>query len=349
MQNLDGWKKYILNIGRHKGVIALGIVFVLCILFSPTSGGSILIRSLFSSGATGSIRFLSMENHASVFRDVSEIGILATGMTLVIITAGIDLSVGSVLALTAVFFSFVLLKCKFHTVPAVVLTLCIGAGAGAICGFLIARFRIQPFIATLAMMVSARGVAKWIFQGSKVQSELIQVNGVDVRDTPWIFDWLGGRIFDDQVTIVSIIFLITILAFHLILAHTAFGRSLYAIGGGEEAARLSGINITTVKTTAYLICGLLAGLAGMCHAAQDTYGNPDAGQMYELKAIAAVVIGGTSLMGGRGGMFQTFLGVMIIGYLENILRLNNVDSHIRLVVQGAIIVAAVLIQQPKKH
>jgi simple sugar transport system permease protein len=139
-----------------------------------------------------------------------------------------------------------------------------------------------------------------------------------------------------------------LLFFHLVVAHTPFGRALYAIGGNEEAARLSGIPVQRVKTLAYVICGFLAALAGICHAAQDTYGNPDAGMMYELSAIAAVVIGGTSLMGGRGGMLLTLVGVMIIGYIENILRINNVAYHIRLVAQGAIIVAAVLVQQRRR-
>ena len=137
-------------------------------------------------------------------------------------------------------------------------------------------------------------------------------------------------------------------AAHIFMSHTRLGRYIYAVGGNEEAARLSGIRVKTVKTMAYVLCGLLAGLAGMCQAAQDTYGNPDAGIMYELSAIAAVVIGGTSLMGGRGGMGFTLIGVMIIGFIENILRLHNVPSHKGQVVMGALIVIAVLIQQRRR-
>ena len=317
---------------RYRGLLALVFVFLLCMIFSPRSRGALI--------------FLSIDNQANVLRAISEIGILATGMTLVIITAGIDLSVGSVLGMCTTVFAFFLIRWNLSTVPSMLFTLSAGALAGFICGMLIAFPRVQPFVATLAMMVSARGVAKWISRGEKIQAELVSTkDGGLVREVPSAFEWIGARVFDDNIAVVSIVFIATLLLFHLVLAHTTFGRALYAIGGNEEAARLSGIRVKTVKVLAYTLCGLLAGLAGICHAAQDTYGNPDAGLMYELSAIAAVVIGGTSLMGGRGGMLLTLVGVLIIGYIENILRLNNVEYHIRLVIQGAIIVAAVLIQR----
>ena len=317
--------------------MALAAVFLLGVLFSPRGR------------ADGTLIFLTLENQANVLRAIAEIGLLATGMTLVIITAGIDLSVGSVLGMCATLFAFFLIRWQISTVPALVLTLAAGGAAGFLCGFLTAWFRIQPFVATLAMMVSARGAAKWISEGEKIMSELKnRSDGTVYREVPAAFEWLGARVFHDRIAVVSLVFLATLLLGHLLLAHTPFGRALYAVGGNEEAARLSGIRVRTVKTLAYTICGLLAALAGICHAAQDTYGNPDAGLMYELSAIAAVVIGGTSLMGGRGGMLLTLVGVLIIGYIENLLRINNVAYHIRLVVQGAIIVAAVLIQKRRQ-
>ncbi len=323
------------RLDRYRGMFALLAVFVLCILFSPRHESTLI--------------FLSLENQSNVLRAVSEIGLLATGMTLVILCAGIDLSVGSLVGLCSTAFAFFLLRWNLAAFPSIILALLAGGVAGLICGLLISIFRIQPFVATLAMMVSARGVAKWISEGEKIMSELKTMpDGTVVRHVPPVFEWLGARVFNEQIAVVSIVFLGNIFLFHIVLAHTPFGRAIYAIGGNEEAARLSGIRVKTVKTCAYLICGLLAGLAGICHAAQDTYGNPDAGIMYELSAIAAVVIGGTSLMGGRGGMFLTFIGVLIIGYIENILRLRNIPYEIRLVIQGAIIVAAVLIQRRKQ-
>jgi ribose transport system permease protein len=332
------WKAWMTRLDPYRGILALAVVFLLCILFSPRSRTD-----------PGTLIFLTVDNLTNVFRVISVFGLLATGMTLVIITAGIDLSVGSLVGLCATLFSFLLFRWELGPAPSILLTLGGGAACGLLSGLLISVFRIQPFVATLAMMVSARGAAKWISEGEKIMSRIRTLpDGTVERDPVPVFEWLGARIFDDSIAVVSILFLITIVVFHLILSHTPFGRALFAIGGNEEAARLSGIRVKTVKTMAYVLCGLLAGLAGMCQAAQDTYGNPDAGIMYELSAIAAVVIGGTSLMGGRGGMGFTLIGVMIIGFIENILRLHNVESHKGQVVMGALIVIAVLLQQ-RRH
>jgi len=178
---------------------------------------------------------------------------------------------------------------------------------------------------------------------------VLMPDGTAVRQDPQLFDQLGGRLPQTEVFVVTLIFLVVILLGWFLLSQTAFGRALYAIGGNEEASRLSGIRVRRLKTLAYTICGGLAGLAGVLHVCQVRQGDPDAGQMYELDAIAAVVIGGTSLAGGRGGMLLTLIGVLIIGYIDQILSLNNVQYPKRLVTKGAIIVAAVLIQQRRKR
>lgn len=332
MIDADRWKFVMRRLEPYRGLLALAVVFVLCILFS--------LNKMTRDGVP---TFLTLNNQANVLRDMSEVGILAVGMTLVIITAGIDLSVGSVLAMCSMVFAAFLMQMSAPTFPSMLLGLLTGALSGLVCGFLITFFRIQPFVATLAMMVSARGVAKWVNHGEKI---FLILPG-EAQSTP--VDWLDTRVLGDKVAVVSIIFIGTLFFFHFVLAHTPFGRSLYAIGGNEEAARLSGIRVRITKTSTYMICGFLAGLCGILHAAQATQGDPDAGIMYELDAIAAVVIGGTSLMGGRGGMLQTLVGVLIIGYIKNILRINNVSDEVRQVIQGAIIIAAVLIQQRRRQ
>lgn len=290
--------------------------------------------------------FHKWSTHRDMLRQISEHGILACGMTIVILTAGIDLSVGSVLGLVAVLSSLLSIHWGWYPILAVPVCLAIGAGCGGLSGGIIARFGVQPFIATLAMMVFARGLAKYVSGGQKISQSVQHPDGTfDYVDLPYLFEVLDARVLGGNVSVVTVIFLLCILLTWILLSRTLLGRHLYAIGGNEEAARLSGVPVARTKIVAYALCGLFAAVAGICHAAQEYQGDPEAGVAYELTAIAIVVIGGTNLMGGRGGILLTLLGTLTIGYLEKILSINAVGEASRLMLTGAIIVAAVLLQR----
>ncbi|NCC52010.1 MAG: ABC transporter permease [Spartobacteria bacterium] len=293
--------------------------------------------------------FFKWGTHRDMLRHVSVFGILACGMTLVIITAGIDLSVGSLLGMVAVAFSIVTMQWGWSPGIAIPACLLMGAAAGALSGGLIAQFSIQPFIATLAMMVFARGIAKWISGGQKISTAVRQADGAYAYvPAPEIFDRLNARIFGGNVAVVTIIFLACVLVSYILLSRLRWGRYLYALGGNEAAARLSGVPVKAMKILAYAVCGFFAAVAGICQAAQELQGDPEAGASYELTAIAIVVIGGTSLMGGRGGVGLTLLGAMTIGYLQKILSINAVGEATRLMLTGVIIIGAVLFQRSSR-
>jgi ribose transport system permease protein len=277
------------------------------------------------------------------------IGILACGMTLVIITAGIDLSVGSVLGLNAVLFALLSLRLAWSPLLTVCTCLIVGTACGALSGSVIAWFRMQPFIATLAMMVLARGVAKSISGGEKISSAALQADGTYVyMDLPQFFQRVDHKVLGGNVAVVTLIFLGCIVVCWILLAKLRWGRYLYAIGANEEAARLSGVPTGPVKLLAYSLSGAFAAVAGICQAVQEQQGDPEAGMTYELSAIAMVVIGGTSLMGGRGRIAFTLLGTLTVGYLEKILSINAVSEASRLILTGVIIVAAVLLQRKSR-
>ncbi len=290
--------------------------------------------------------FHKVGTHRDALRQASIYGILACGMTLVIITGGIDLAVGSVLGLVAVCFSLMTIHWGWSPWTAVLLCLAVGAACGGVSGSLTAGFRVQPFIATLAMMVFARGLAKWVSDGMKISTAVQNPDGTyRYVEVPDVFKAIDSQILGDNLSMVSVIFLICVVAAWIALARHRWGRELYAIGGNEEAARLSGVPVVTSKTLAYMASGALAAVAGMCHAAQAQQGDPEAGVTYELTAIAIVVIGGTNLMGGRGGIGLTLIGTLTIGYLDKILSINAVPEAGRLMLTGTIIVAAVLTQK----
>lgn len=294
--------------------------------------------------------FFKWSTHRDMLRMVSVFGILSCGMTLVIITGGIDLSVGSILALVAVVFSLLTIHLAWPWLVVVVVCLGLGAACGVGSGLLVARFGIQPFIATLAMMVFARGIAKWISGGQKISTAVLQPGGAyNYVAVPQIFKFIDSKVFYDNVSVVTLVFLACLVVSWLILVKLRPGRYIYAIGGNEEAAKLSGVPVAAIKIFAYGVCGLFCAVAGLCHAAQEQQGDPEAGIGYELSAIAMVVIGGTSLAGGRGGIWLTLLGVLVIGYLEKILSINAVGEDKRLMLTGAIIVAAVLLQKTRKE
>jgi ribose transport system permease protein len=310
---------------------ALIIVFVLGLIFN-------------ADGA-----FYKWGTHRDMLRAVSVYGILACGMTLVIITGGIDLSVGSIIAFTAVCFSMFMIHRGWSALAAVLVCLALGTGCGMVSGAVVAKFRIQPFIATLAMMVFARGMAKWVSGGQKISTAVLQPDGsYQYVDVPGFFNAINAKILGDNMTVVTVIFLVCLAVSYILLTKLRYGRYLYAIGGNEEAARLSGVPIIASKLLAYSVCGFFCAVGGICQAAQELQGDPEAGNGYELSAISMVVIGGTSLAGGRGSMWLTLIGVLTIGYLEKILSINAVGEDKRLMLTGAIIVAAVLLQKTKK-
>lgn len=326
--------KIITTLSPLRGVLALAAVFVLGICFSPRIPG------------THWPLFLTFQTQKDILFEYAEYGMLATGMTLVILSGGIDLSVSSVLGVTAVLFS--LLVIGFGWSPLVAVLACAIAGliAGSINGTIISKFKMQPFVATLAMMVAARGVAKLITGGMKVMpgaESWYKVQG----DSPRFFDVMTTPVRGIGLQPITLMFLAGILIMFLVVRYTKFGRQIYAIGGNEEATRLSGVQVDRTKIAAYALCGCLAAMAGVANACRMQLGDPEAGFTYELDAIAAVVIGGTSLMGGRGGVIFTLIGTLIIGYIGKILSINAVPEAGRLLAKGGIIVVAVLIQQRK--
>ena len=333
-------KKHIRHIlgvlGSFRGIAALVVVFLLGVIYTP--------KSL----TTGWPIFLTLRTQSDILFEYAEYGILATGMTLVILAGGIDLSVGSVLGFSATFFSLLMIGYGWSPVAAIIAAVITGGLLGSVNGFIISRFKMQPFVVTLAMMVAARGAAKWISGGIKVQPGAKAWYAIQ-GGSPDFYAWMTTRLPGIGLQPITLMFIINIVLMLLVVRYTRFGRHLYAIGGNEEAARLSGIQISWSKVAAYALCGAMAALAGISNATRLELGDPEAGFTYELDAIAAVVIGGTSLMGGRGGMFFTLIGTLIIGYINKILSINNVEEAFRLLAKGGIIVAAVLIQQRRSE
>jgi ribose/xylose/arabinose/galactoside ABC-type transport system permease subunit len=272
--------------------------------------------------------FLSTANLINILRQYSPIGIMAVGMTFVILTGGIDLSVGSLLALTGVICAYL----EHQNLPLAVVilaTLALGAGLGAVNGVVVTVGRVTPFVVTLGMMSIARGWAHIFTKG-----EPISRFGAE-------FSYLGkGSVWEIPVPVV--LFGAVVLLAAVVLEHTVLGRYLYAIGGNEEAARLSGVRVRTCKTIAYAVCGLTAALGGIVLTARLGAAESIAGTGYELDVIAAVVIGGTSLMGGRGSVWGTLFGALLIGAINNGMVLLNISSYYQLVVKGTIIILAVM-------
>lgn len=271
--------------------------------------------------------FLSVANLINISLQTAITGILAVGMTLVILTGGIDLSIGSVVALTGVTAAFVAGVNGMLALPA---ALAVGLGVGAITGLLVAGFQVAPFVVTLAGLTIARGAA------------FLLTGGRSVGDLPGNFTFLG------QAVVLGLPLPIWIMASvvacgYLLLGRTVFGRQVFAVGGNAEASWLAGVPVQAVLMAVYLLNGLLAGLAGAMLAARLGAGIPNSGQLYELDVIAAVVVGGTSLTGGRGGVLGSLLGALFIGTLNNGLNLGGVDPYLQKIVLGVVILAAVLV------
>jgi len=308
---------------RLSGLLGLAAVLVLAMVSSPTRGGRAV--------------FLEVGNLTDILRQVAEKGIIAAGMTPVIISGGIDLSVGSVLALSATLAGSLLMRSGVGVWPTVAAVVAAGCLCGLFNGLVVARWRIQPFIATLAMMSAVRGVARYLSGGAAIPL------GFGEGGAPESFRALAAPVVP-FVPIPAVLFLVSVGAIALVMSWTRAGRYLYAIGDNEQTARLAGVRVGLHKTSAYMICAGMAALAGIIHCAQLEQGNPNDGVGYELDAIAAVVIGGTSLSGGVGTVGGTLVGTLIIGIINNSMGLNNVDANLQLILKGAIILAAVLVQ-----
>jgi ribose transport system permease protein len=276
--------------------------------------------------------FLNPSNLINIVRQTSINGILAVGMTFVIITGGIDLSVGAIIGITAV----VTAMCLQNGVPipvAALLAVAIGAAVGAINGIGITKGQIAPFIMTLGIMTSLRGLTYYVSNGSPQ----------DWRNSGVDFTFLGqGTLLDIPVPVY--IFVLVLLVSFYILKYTVFGRNVYAIGDNREAARLSGIKITRVELLVYVLSGILSALSALVLISRLSTAEPTAGTGTELDAVAMTVIGGTSILGGAGGVGGTFVGAILLSVIANALNILNISPFIQQVVKGLIIIAAVLME-----
>ncbi|TFE23395.1 ABC transporter permease [Cohnella luojiensis] len=294
--------------------------------------GLILIVFVLSVSAEN---FLTVDNLFNVLRQVSINALIAFGMTFVILTGGIDLSVGSILALSSAFTAG-LMAGGTDTWLAVGVGLLAGIVMGAVNGLLVAYGRLAPFIVTLATLTVFRGFT------------LVYTDGKPVTGLNKDFAFMGKGYFL-QIPMPIIWMIIAFAVLYIILRHTTFGRRVYAVGSNEEATWLSGISVSKVKVLVYSISGLLAAVSGLILTSRLNSAQPTAGVTYELDAIAAVVLGGTSLSGGKGRIVGTLIGAVIIGVLSNGLNLLNVSSFYQQVVKGAVILIAVLFDRSKKR
>ncbi len=320
--NSVGAKRYATTLMKFKPLIAL---FILCATLALLTD-----------------KFLSVDNAWNVLRQISLNICIATGMTLVVLTAGIDLSVGSVLALSGAVAAGLLkygmefpsanLYVGFTLVGAILAGVTVGSVLGFFNGWTITRFKVPPFVATLAMLTIARGLT------------FLWTKGFPISNLGTNFNYIGTGWFVGIPMPVLIAAVIVAMAV-LLTRHTRLGRYIYAIGGNENAARLSGINISKVKIVVYSIAGGLAAIGGVMITSRLDSAQPNAGISYELDAIAAVVIGGTSLSGGRGSVMGTVLGAIMIGVLNNGLVLLDVSPFWQQVVKGFVILLAVIIDK----
>lgn len=323
-------RDYLIRIG---GAIAALIVIVTVV--NIASGGS----------------FLEPSNLLRVLRQITTQAILAFGQTFVIITAGIDLSVGSLVSLTGVVMALVANSLHIGGFPLIAVTLLCGLAVGGLAGYVnsvpVVRLNLPPFITTLGMMLMALGLSYKLSHGRPVGLTSSDFQNIGIGT-------FLGSIFEKTpipgVPIVVIWMLVIAVIGSVILMRTRFGRYVFALGGNEEAARLAGINVAQVKTLVYVISGMCAGVAGFLLMSQFSSGSPNTGTGDELlESIAAVVVGGTSLMGGRGSIIGTFFGALLIGVLYNVMNLIGVESYTQKIVLGAVILLAVVLDELRKR
>ena len=307
-------KKLINQINIYRSVLILLVICVFATILSPS--------------------FLSVTNLFNVFKQITVAGIVGCGMTFVILTGGIDLSVGSILGLSGVLASGVLASTG-NTAAAVAVSLVVGVACGAVNGFFVSVCGIPPFISTLGMMTLLRGVILVYTKGSPIP----------IKSDAYKFFGKGSIV---GIPVSVIILIIVFLLAHYILTQTSYGRSVYAVGGNREAARLSGIRVKTSEFLVYTLNGLMCGMAGLILTARLGSAQSTSGTGIEMDAIAAVILGGTSLSGGVGFVLPTVVGAMIMGIIDNILTLMNVNPHATNIVKGAVILIAVLVDKKVK-
>jgi len=310
------------SVGRNAGLVVA--LLLICVVGAITAGD----------------RFTSTDNALTIMRLAATIGVVSIGMTFVIIGGGIDLSVGAIVALSSVWCTTVAtqqMAQDTHWIAMVVVALLVGAGCGLVNGILIAYGNVVAFIATLAMLASARGLAEII---SDKKTQILGAQGIDVSGFK--------EFFNKEIVGIDVqiwLFVLVSIAGWVLLNRTTFGRRTVAVGGNPEAARLAGINVKRHTVYLYVLIGVCCGIAALMLVARTTTGSSTHGTLYELDAIAAVVIGGTLLTGGRGTIVGTVLGVLIFSTLQIIFTLNNRSFSEQQLLKGAIIVAAVLLQQ----
>lgn len=299
------------TLDKYKSLIGLALLCVVITFVSPT--------------------FMTLSNISNVFTQVSTNAIIAVGMTFVILTGGIDLSVGSTVAISGALAASII-KSTNNIFLAVLAAAIVGIAIGIINGLLISKGKLQAFIVTLATMTIFRGAT------------LVFTSGTPISKLPEKFVEIGnGKLGFIPIPVVITVIVLIISIY--ILTQTRFGRYLYALGGNEDSARLSGINTTKIKTLVYVISGFASSIAGIIIASRIGSASPNAGTSFELDAIAAVVIGGTSLAGGEGKITGTIIGALIIGVLNNGLNLMNVSPFYQSIVKGLVILIAVLLDK----
>ncbi|WP_246288839.1 ABC transporter permease [Bacillus haikouensis] len=287
---------------------------------------------IFIAASIMSPRFLDLNNQLNILMQVSIIGIISLGMTIVMLSGGIDLSVGSVLVLVGVV-TVLALNATGSIFIAILTAFAVGALAGLMNGLMVAKGKIASFIATLGMMAAARSIALYIAEGGSVSGEVSGFTAIANSDL-WIFDY------------PVIIFLIMTVLVFILMHKTRFGRYVYALGSNEKAALLSAIRVDRIKIGVYTLTGLLVSVAAIIETSRlNSISSSSSGVQYELDAIAAVIIGGTRMTGGRGKIIGTFFGVLILGILNNMMNLMNVSPHLQGFVKGLIIIVAVVFQK----
>ena len=313
MTKTNASKQARLNSFRELGIVAaFFLILAVLVILSPNS-------------------FARPTNLINILKQASINGILATGMMFVIISGGIDLSVGSTVALAGVIAATYAHPGEYPLVVPIALSMLVGLAAGIANGLIVAFGNIPPFIVTLGSMTIIRGLA------------LIASNGQPVFNVTKAFENIAGGFVLQYIPHLVIFFLSVTAISAFMLTRTVFGRRVYAVGGNEATAKVSGINVHAIKIGVYSISGFLAGLAGLLLASRIVSGNPTAGQSYELDAIAAAVIGGVSMTGGAGKWYGTVIGALIIAVIGNGLDILNVSSHFQLIIKGTIIIVAVLL------
>lgn len=306
-------KKFLLNILKEQTII---IVFFFIII---------------GMGLSTPV-FLSSRNLLNIFLQTSMVGIIACGMTFIILMAEIDLSVGSVAALAGIIAAKMQVHNGWPTSLSVVLALIVCFAAGILMGVIVAKLGVHSFVVTLGMLTIARGFA------------LILSDGHPISGLSDSFKYLGqGKV--GFLSFPAILFVIVVIISWFFVSQTKFGRGIYAIGGNKEASRLSGIPVDRYKIIIFGVCSLMAGMAGIILAGRVNSGQPTAGESFNLDAIASVIIGGTSLYGGRGGIGKTFIGALMLGIIRNGLNLIGVTPYWQKVFIGALIIAAVVIDR----